>query len=101
MARQGSVTIHRQVRSVRRAMGQLVKALEGLLPLLRTAGEPAPGRARRRLELSPARRAALRLHGAYLAHVRKLRVRDKARVRLVYRQKGVAAAIATAKRLAR
>lgn len=101
MAKRRSAAIHRQIGSVRRAMGQLVRALEGLLPLLKTAAEPAPERTRRRLEISPARRATLRLHGAYLARVRRLRVRDKARVRLVYRQKGVVAATALAKRLAR
>ena len=99
MAKQPDVAMRGQIRSIRKAMTRLVQALESLLPLLREAGPSAPARAR--LKLSPARRAALKLHGAYLGHVRTLKTRDRSRVKMVYKQKGVVAAIVLAKRLAK
>ena len=99
MAKQPDVAMRGQIRSIRKAMTRLVQALEGLLPLLREAEHSAPARAR--LKLSRARRAALKLHGAYLGHVRTLKARDKARVKMMYKQRGVVAAIALAKRLAK
>ena len=99
MAKQHGRTLRKQIRSVRSAMGQLVHALEALLPLLRAAGRVDSKPARRAPTVTSARRAALRLHGIYLGRIRSLKAREKARVKLVYQEKGVKAAISLAKRL--
>jgi hypothetical protein len=74
------------------------RALKRLGSMLRDGGGAVRGR--RRLKLSPKRRAQLKLHGRYLGHMRQLKPRQKARVRAVKQRKGYHAAIALAKRLA-
>jgi hypothetical protein len=78
--------------------------MRGLSRLLRAA--PAAGlegstRPLPRLNLSPARRAALKLQGRYMGYVRRLKPRQKARVKTLRASKGVQAAIRLAKRLAK
>jgi hypothetical protein len=94
----------RQVGAIRRSLLSIEKALRSLSPLLRAA--PAAGREgstqrARKLTLSPARRAALKLQGQYMGHVRRLKPRQKARVKALRASKGVPAAIRLAKRLAK
>jgi hypothetical protein len=62
------------------------------------AGASAP---RRRLKLSPKRRAALKLHGSYLGRIRQLNPAQKAKVRALKAKRGYHAAIALAKRMSR
>jgi DNA-binding CsgD family transcriptional regulator len=60
----------------------------------------AKQRRRRRLQLTPARRAALRLQGQYMGTMRGLSRAQKAKVRKIRDTKGIRAAIAAARRLA-
>jgi hypothetical protein len=53
------------------------------------------------LNLSPARRAALKLQGRYMGYVRGLKPRQKAKVKAVRASKGFLAAIRLVKRLAK
>lgn len=61
---------------------------------------PAP-RAKRRLKLSRARRAALKTQGQYIGYLRGLKPRQRARVKAQTAAKGVMAGLALAKRLAK
>ncbi len=56
--------------------------------------------AKRTLSLSPRRKAALKLQGQYMGHMRQLKPRAKAKVKATKATKGYAAAIRLAKRLA-
>jgi hypothetical protein len=84
-------------------------ALERLAPLLeRAAAEPAPqARAAQReapakkTKMSASRLAALKLHGQYIGYMRNLKPRQKAQVQALRASKGVDAAIALGKKLAR
>jgi hypothetical protein len=53
------------------------------------------------LRLSPERRAALKLQGKYMGHLRSLKPRQKARVKALRSARGVDAAIAFERRLAK
>jgi hypothetical protein len=61
--------------------------------------QPAPTPPRK-LKLSPARRAALKLQGQYMGYMRGLKPRQKARVKALAASKDIRAAIALARRLA-
>lgn len=56
---------------------------------------------RRRLRLSPQRRAALKLQGQYMGYLRGLKPRQKARVKALAASKGVRAAVSLARELAK
>ena len=56
---------------------------------------------RKKRRMSPARRAALRLNGKYMGHVRRLSTAQKATVKKIRETKGVRAGIAAAKRMAK
>ena len=83
--------IRQSVTAIKRTLSRLAASLNG-----RPGHEPAP---RRRLKLSPKRKAALKLHGSYLGHTRRLKPTQKAKVKAVKAAKGYHAAIALAKRL--
>jgi hypothetical protein len=75
-----------------------------LAPLLQAAASASPGnpsRRGRKLRLSAERRAALRLQGQYMGHLRSLKPRQKARVKALRAAKGIRPAIAFARRLAK
>lgn len=55
----------------------------------------------RRLKLSPARRAALRLQGQYMGYLRALKPRQKATVKAARAARGIAIAIRLARGLAK
>lgn len=77
--RRGSLT--RQIRAIRRSLLTIEKALGGLSPLLKAAlatGPEASTRRERSLNLSPARRAALKLQRQYMGYLRRLKPRQKA-----------------------
>jgi hypothetical protein len=79
------------------ALGRLAPLLERLARA-RAAG-PGAAPARAPLRLSPERRSALKLQGQYIGHLRNLRPRQKAQVKAVRESKGIAAAIALARKL--
>jgi hypothetical protein len=55
---------------------------------------------RRKLRISPKRRAQLKLQGAYMGYMRQLGPRQKAQVKAVKEKRGFEAAIKMARRLA-
>jgi hypothetical protein len=57
--------------------------------------------ARRKLRLSPERRRALKLQGQYLGYMRQLKPTQKARVKALKARKGMRAAIAMARKMAK
>jgi len=91
-----------EIQSIRRSLTAIVRALGRLGPAvdagLRSAakGAAAP---RRKLNLSPARRAQLELQGQYIGHMRMLPSRQQAAVKALRAKKGIRPAIALAKRL--
>ncbi len=88
-----------------RSVGSLQQALARLVPLFAHANGSLPEKAgakpRRRLRLSPQRRAALKLQGQYMGYLRGLKPRQKSRVKAVAAAKGVRAAVVLARGLAR
>ncbi|MGE5126519.1 MAG: hypothetical protein ACM3PV_09510 [Betaproteobacteria bacterium] len=75
------------------------------MPLFANANGNVPSKVvakpRRRLRLSPRRRAALKLQGQYMGYLRGLKPRQKARVKALAAAKGVRAAVGLARGLAR
>jgi hypothetical protein len=97
-------SVRNQVGKVRRSLTAFVLALEQLAGALQREGRGAPSatagtQPRRTLRLSPQRRAALKLHGRYLGHLRRLKPAQKARVKALKAKRGYHAAIALAQRL--
>ena len=101
MARARSLA--REITAVRRSLSALDKALTRLAAqgghAIRMAATSS-GRPRRKMNLSPARRKALQLHGKYMGYIRQLKPRAKAKVRALRVKKGLRAAIAKARKLA-
>lgn len=100
--RRGSVG--REVQVIGRSFALIARALKRLAPLLevRSASQSGnPGHRGRRLKLSPKRRAALKLQGQYMGYLRNLKPTQKTRVKAARTAKGIRAAIALAKSLAR
>lgn len=98
-------SVSREIATLRRTMKAMDRSLRRLGPKLQMAVNSArkstPGRAGRKLRLSPKRRAQLKLQGLYIGYVRQLRPKQKAEVRAILEQKGMGAAVARAKRVAR
>jgi len=84
------------LRDIERQLGKLLDRIRQL----EQRKHPGGPRTRRSLKLSPRRRAALKLQGAYMGFMRQLGPRQKARVKALKVTKGFPPAIALAKRLA-
>jgi hypothetical protein len=80
---------------VGRAFARLGPVFEAMARGANPAGVPRPR------NLSPARRAELKLQGSYIGHVRKLNLKQRAEVKKLREAKGVRAAIRMAKALSR
>jgi hypothetical protein len=91
--------------AIRRSLASITRALARLGPALQAAAhKPASqgrtGRTGRKLKLSRARRATLKLQGQYIGYIRSLKPRQKTRVKALRAAKGVQPAIRLARRLA-
>src|SRR5262245_19887441 len=96
-----STRVTRELRSIRMLLRQLQRSFDRLAPALATAASATSGpRQRRKLRLTPARRAALKLQGQYMGTLRGLSPREKSKVKKVRAAKGLRAAIAAAQKLA-
>src|SRR5262245_24197205 len=93
-------TLAKEIRSIRVALRQLQRSFDRLVPALAESRAPGAARPRRKLRLTPARRAALKLQGQYMGYLRGLKPAQKAKVKTIRSAKGIRAAIAAAKRLA-
>jgi hypothetical protein len=104
------VSLGREMLEIRRAFTALATAFERLGPALaeRQAEAVAGGKVstngttptRRRMNLSPKHRAALKLQGKYMGTMRGLKPGQRAVVKRVRVEKGIQAAIREALRLA-
>ncbi len=96
-------SVSREIVALRRSLKAADRSLLRLGPMLREiaiAGRlPSAAPVRRKLNLSPQRRAQLKVQGKYMATIRQLRPKQKAEVRGVLQRKGMPAAIARAERL--
>ena len=92
-------SIAKEIRAIRAALRQLERSFGRLGPALNSAPSATP-RTRRKLRLSPARKAALKLQGQYMGYMRGLKTAQKNKVKRVRETKGIRAAIAAARRLA-
>jgi hypothetical protein len=99
-------TLGREILEIRRAFTALATAFERLGPALakRQAEVVANGNGatpvRRRMNLSPKQRAALKLQGKYMGTMRGLKQGQRAAVKKLRAEKGIQAAIREAVRLA-
>ena len=84
------------LRDIERQLGKLLARIRQLEQRTSAGGR----RTRRSLKLSPGRRAALKLQGAYMGYMRQLGPRQKARVKALKAANGFPAAIQLAKKLA-
>lgn len=87
---------------IRQSLTAIERSLGRLVALTNGAGRGVSldrGRKKRALNLSPQRRAALKLQGQYMGYLRNLKPRQKARVKALRAEKGLRAAIAMARRM--
>ena len=91
----------RQLRTIRRSLRAIERALRRLTPALKAARTSTNGSRPKRspMTITPARRAQMRLQGAYIGSLKRLKPRDKTRVQKIRAVKGVRQAIAEARRL--
>lgn len=104
MPKRSRSPVEKQARVILRSLGVIAEALARLVAVARASeGEkrPAANRGRRKLKLSPHRRAELKLQGQYIGYLRNLKPRQKARVKALRAKKGLRAAVAMARRLAK
>jgi hypothetical protein len=94
-----AVSVGREIRAIRRALDSIAEALSRLLPVLNAIPARDEILSKRRLRLSPERRATLKLQGQYMGHLRNLGPRQKVRVKALKATRGFAAAIQLAKKL--
>jgi hypothetical protein len=96
-------SLNTEIQAIRRSLAAIVRGLSRLGPALEAAARPqaAPARPKRTMRLSPERRAALKLQGQYIGHMRNLPAAQQARMRALRAKKGVRAAIRYAKSLAK
>jgi hypothetical protein len=103
MANRAHSPITKQIRMIRSSLTAIDRSLGRLVALTNGAGRGASwerGPQKRKLKLSPKRRAALKLQGSYIGYLRNLQPRQKAQVKALRAEKGFRAAITFAKRLA-
>jgi hypothetical protein len=98
-------SVKREIALIGRSLISIGKAFGRLAPLLEPVNTATPPAAtippRRKLRISPARRAAMKLHGQYLGRLGGLTPRQRAQVKKTRDVKGVRAAIGLAKKLAK
>lgn len=88
---------HRSIRALDRVLADFAAAISSYKP---AAASTTRATGRRRPKLTAAGLAALKLQGAYMGHMRRLKPAQKALVRAVKAQSGTKAAIRKAQELA-
>lgn len=98
-------TLKKSLRAIERAFADIAGIALALSDNLRLAERvagskvTATGKSRRKLKITPKRRAQLKLQGVYMTVVRQLGPRQKARVKAVKEKRGFEAAIRVARRM--
>ena len=111
MPNRGRTTISSELSNIVRSVGSIQDALSRLIPLLESrpaaaataAAAPAVSggrRPRRKLHLTPQRKAALKLQGQYMGYLRGLKPREQAKVKALAASKGVRSAVSLARQFA-
>jgi hypothetical protein len=95
--------VSREIATLRRSLRAVDRSLRRLAPKLRVIGngranEKAEGPVRK-LNLSPKRRAQLKLQGQYLGYMKQLRGKQWAEVKSLRLKKGFRMAVARARKL--
>jgi len=97
-------SVSRELATLRRSLRAMDRSLRRLAPKLLAAanghGNEKVDRPARKLNLSPKRRAQLKLQGLYIRYIRQLRPQQTAEVRRIRECKGAELAIRKAKELA-
>ena len=88
-----------EIRSIRTSLRRLQISFDRLAPLLAVTVVSNEKPPRRKLTITPARRAALKLQGRYMGYMRPLKPTQKAKIMRIREKKGIRAAIASARRL--
>ncbi|MBZ5637420.1 MAG: hypothetical protein LAO51_01545 [Acidobacteriia bacterium] len=94
----------KHLRIIRQSLTAIDRSLGRVVALTNRAVRGASadrGPQKRKLKLSPKRRAELKLQGQYMGYVRRLKPRQKAQVKALRMEKGVRAAIEIARRMAK
>jgi hypothetical protein len=102
MPKRSRSPVENEAHVILESLGTIAEALARLVAIAEAAEGTKPlaaKRDRRRLRLSPKRRAQLKLQGRYIGYLRNLKPRQKAQVKALRVKKGYAAAIAMAKRI--
>ena len=104
-------TLKKSLRAIERAFADLEKHVAGLAKRFQTAEREDDRRLlkrltraskpRRRIRITPKRRAQLKLQGRYMTYMRQLGPRQRAQVRAVKDKRGFEAAIKLASKLAK
>ena len=96
-------SVSREISTLRRSLKAVDRSLRRLGPKLCAAvngrGNGNANRPARKLNLSPKRRAQLKLQGQYIGYIRQLRPRQKAEVKKLLERKGALLAIRKAQQL--
>ena len=96
--------VRKQVRVIRKSLKAIEKSLAKLVAATNGMGlriGVRRGLKGRKLRLTAKRKAALKVQGAYIGHMRNLKPAHKAQVKAARASKGMLAAISLAKRLAK
>lgn len=102
MRKPRSISVRQEFKAIRRSLASVAHAIQRLAEAAAAAtGAASPTRRGRKLKLSRQRRAALKLQGQYMGHLRNLKPKQKTRVKAARTTKGIRAAIALARRLAK
>ena len=100
-------TLKKSLRAFERASADVESLFAGLAHRMRVAARAAgrrvtaTGKPRRQVKITPKRRAQLKLQGAYMGHMRRLKPAQKLRVKAVKEKRGFEAAIRVARALAK
>lgn len=104
-------TLKKSLRTIERAFADIEKLFAGFIKRVRIAEREddrkllkrlaKAKKPRRKLRITPKRRAQLKLQGAYMGYMRQLGPRHKARVKAVKEKRGFEAAIRLASKFAK
>ena len=96
-------SLKKSLRAIERAFADIAALVEALIDRVRAAqrevGRATIGKPRRKLTITPKRRAQRKLHGSYIGHLRHLKPAQKLRVKAVKEKRGFEAAIRVARKL--
>jgi hypothetical protein len=98
-----TAALKRREQLIRDLRQRLLTLERGAMSAVRMAGKRVPHRTVRRpkRKFTAARRAALKLHGRYLGHIRTLPKAARLRIKAIRERSGVQAAIGVARKLAK